>query len=123
MHEQNKLGFAILYNDEIKKILDYSGDSVTKSRYNLDVCLLVFAYLRMMIPRRKNEIYVSEIPDHENNFQYRREIYPEAYYAYYNDIASAIGLTRDAVSMAVHILVELGLIVAYEAYQGKKMTD
>ena len=122
VYDQNKFGFATLYSDEIKKILDYSGDSVGKSRYNLDTCLLVFAYLRMMIPRRKNEIFMSEITD-SNGFQYRKEIYPEAYYSYYHDIASAIGLTCEAVSMAVGILAELGLIIMHESYYGKKMTD
>ena len=109
VYESCKLGYAVIYCDEIKKILKYEGGLITKGRYNHDVILLVFAYLRMSIPRRKNEVYLEE-----KDLEYRKITYPEAYCAYFNNIAAEIGLTCEVVSTAIDVLVELGLIVCKE---------
>lgn len=118
-----KGNYALLYCDEIKKIINYYSDTFQSKRYNLDVALIVFAYLRMKMPRRKNEIYSTELNEDNNGELYRKSAYPEAWYSHFNEIAADIGLTCETVSNAIKLLVELDLIVCEEAIIGKKKTD
>lgn len=107
--------FAIIYVDELKKILEYNDFNSKDSFFNCDVILLVFAYLRMMIFRRKNEMLPSQRNvDGKNDLNYdievRRLKYPEAYNAHYNDIALVLDISERAVSKAVEVLDKLGLL-------------
>lgn len=107
--------FAIIYIDELKKILNYQNPNSKDTFLNNDVILLVFAYLRMKIYRRRNKLFPEEINiDNRNNLQYdigvRRLRSPDAYDCYYYEIAEELGLTARTISKAVVVLNELGLI-------------
>lgn len=107
--------FAIIYLDELKSILNYQNTNSKDVFLNNDVILLVFAYLRMMICRRRNKLLPDEINlDNKNNHQYdissRQLRSPDAYNCFYSDIADNIGVSSRVVSKAVDILNELGLI-------------
>lgn len=107
--------FAIVYLDEILAIMSYRNDK-TKDRYlnNLSV-LLVFAYLRRCIPRRKNELKPEE--RYEDRCADRRKRIPEAYNGKYKDIAAALGLGEHTVSKAVSVLQKHKLIVVGTPYR------
>lgn len=107
--------FAIVYLDEILAIMSYRNDK-TKDRYlnNLSV-LLVFAYLRRCIPRRKNELKPEE--RNEVRCADRRKRLPEAYNGKYKDIAAALGLGENTVSKAVSVLQKHKLIVVGTPYR------
>ena len=107
--------FALVYLDELNKILSYQNPNPKDSFLNGDVILLVFAYLRMKIFRRRNRLFPEEINvNGNNNHQYdvgaRRLRSPDAYDCYYFEIAEELGLTARTVSKAVAALSELGLI-------------
>lgn len=107
--------FAVLYPDEVLKILSYNGLTSKSKSLNKDVVLLVFAYLRLMIIRRPNKLQPEFLNcDGKNNVSHnienRRCKFPEAYNAQYKEIASTLNLGEKTVSSAINILVELGLI-------------
>ena len=107
--------FAIIYLDELKKILNYQCHNSKNAFFNNDIILLVFAYLRMKIYRRRNKLFPEEINiDNKNNHQHdievRRIRCPDAYDCYYNEIADELGLASRSVSKAVAALYELELI-------------
>lgn len=97
--------FAIIYLDELNKII--CNEECAYS--NVDVILLVFAYLRMMIYRRANEF----LPEQTSVAEKRRSS-PEVYDCHYKDIADSIGVSVKRVVQAVDALVELRLIYAEE---------
>lgn len=112
---QKKRRFAIIYVDELKKILGYANPNAKDSFFNNDILLLVFAYLRMMIRRRMNSLLPEERNiggerSHEHDVEMRRIRMPETHDEYYCDMADKLGLSPRAVSDAVDILNELGLI-------------
>ena len=124
--------FAIVYLDELKKIIDYQNPNTKDVFLNNDVILLVFAYLRMKIYRRRNKLFLEEINvDNQNNHQLdigtRRLRSPDAYDCYYYEIAEELGLTPRTVSKAVDVLNELGLIYSESLprikYENKWRTD
>lgn len=124
--------FAIIYLDELKKIMDYQNPNAKDVFLNNDVILLVFAYLRMKIYRRRNKLFLEEINvDNQNNRQLdidiRRLRSPDAYDCYYYEIAEELGLTPRTVSKAVDVLNELGLIYSEPLprikYENKWRTD
>lgn len=92
--------FAILYMDEIIKILDYDCKkrSVSITTSNL---LFVFAYLRLHILTRNSK----EGEDLEHRLKS-----PESYYGFYKDISSDTGITAKSLSGIFNILYELELI-------------
>lgn len=107
--------FAVIYFDELKKIMDYRNPNSKDAFLNNDVILLVFAYLRMRIHRRRNRLYESEINvgnehSHECDVMARRVRMPEAYDCYYYEIAEELGISVRTVSKAVAVLNEIGLI-------------
>lgn len=107
--------FAIIYLDELKKILEYKNPNSKDSFLNCDVVLLVFAYLRMLIFRRRNKLLPEEIDvdgknDHKYDIERRRARSPEAYNGYYCDMADELGMTARTFSKAVEALNEMGLI-------------
>lgn len=112
-------GFAVVYVDELDKIMSYQNPNTRDMMLNSDAILLVFAYLRMKIYRRKNRMLPEEVNlDNKNDRKYdideRRFRAPEAYDCFYKEIAQDIGLSERTVSQAVRILNEFGLIY-YEA--------
>jgi len=107
--------FAVIYLDEINKILNYKNPNSKDVCLNNDVILLIFTYLRMKIYRRRNKLMPEEVNlDNKNNHEYdiktRRIGCPEAYDCYYYEIAEELGLTSRTVSKAVAALNEIGLI-------------
>ena len=113
--ECNRGRFAVIYFDELKKILDYKNPNSKDAFLNNDVILLVFAYLRMEIYRRSNSLRPEEINignkrSHELDVETRRIRCPEAYDCYYYEIAEKLGISARTVSKAVVVLNELGLI-------------
>ena len=124
--------FAIIYLDELKQILNYQNSSSKDSLSNNDAILLVFAYLRMKIYRRKNMLLPEEINvDNKNSHKYdieaRRLRSPDAYDYFYNNIAKELGLSARAVSKSIYALNDLGLIYSESLpriyYEGKWRTD
>lgn len=124
--------FAIIYLDELKQIMDYQNPNAKDAFLNSDVILLVFAYLRMKIYRRRNKLFLEEISvNNQNNHQLdidtRRLRSPDAYDCYYYEIAEELGLTSRTVSKAVDVLNELGLIYSEPLprikYENKWRTD
>ena len=89
---ENRDRFAILYLDEIEKIINYKGTvNIDKSHV-----LLVFAYFRLMIPSQSDIHGAVEIP--------------EAFNTYYRQVEDELGLSERVVSKAVSILIELGIL-------------
>ena len=124
--------FALIYLDELKQIINYQNPNPKDSFLNSDVLLLVFAYLRMKIFRRRNRLFPEEINvNDKNNHQYdigaRKLRSPDAYDCYYFEIAEELGLTARTVSKAVDALSELGLIYSEALprikYEDKWRTD
>lgn len=124
--------FALIYLDELKQIINYHNPNPKDSFLNSDVVLLVFAYLRMKIFRRRNKLFPEEINvNGKNNHQYdigaRKLRSPDAYDCYYFEIAKELGLTARTVSKAVVVLGELGLIYSESLprvkYENKWRTD
>lgn len=117
----NNEEFALLWLDEIEKIMSY--DLSDRGIYkNNSTILLVFAYLRWKIHRRNNTLVVAsgyENKTREKMIEARRIEYPEAYNETYKNIGEQIGVSERAVSDAVRILAELGLIVYRTAYRTK----
>lgn len=107
--------FAVIYLDELRKILDYKNPNSKDVFLNSDVVLLVFAYLRMMIFRRRNrllpeEIGVGGIYNRELDIETRRKKSPDTYNGYYCDMADELGITSRTFSKAVDALNDMGLI-------------
>lgn len=101
----NKEYFAIIYFDELEKILGYRNDNCLDGYMDNESVLMVFAFLRLEIRLRRNEFYENEF-----DVDGRRTKYPEAYDGYYCDIATMLGLSERSVSKAVDVLNDLGLI-------------
>ena len=119
--------FAVVYVDELEKIIQYKNPNSKDVYLNSDVILTVFAYLRMKIYRRRNKLFPEEINiDNKNNHQYdigvRLLRSPDAYDCYFFEIAEDLGLTPRTVSKAVTVLKELGLIY-YESLPRIKRDD
>ena len=113
--------FAIIYMDEIKRIMKYRNDN-KKDTYLRNVnILLVFSYLRLMIPRRPNKLKIEN--RNPEGIAQRREALIEAYATNYKDIAEDIGLSAQTVAKAVKVLEKLKLIVVDESFRIKKSDD
>lgn len=98
--------FAIVYLDEYEKIVEYD----TKSKYvNNDILLRVYAYLKMNIRNRPNRLS-NEDACQENPVESRRTKKPEVMNMFYRDEAEEIGISERAMSQAVKVLYELGLL-------------
>lgn len=109
--------FAILYLDEIEKVMEYKNDNLQDRYLNRNIVLLVFAYLRQAIFRTPNELKPEERSS--EGIAARRERCIEAYNGNYKNIAMELGLTERTVSLAVNTLEQLELIRTAEAYRFK----
>ncbi len=106
--------FAILYWDEVERIMKYSNTNTQDKYLNRNTILLVFAFLRQAIFRVPNKLKPEERSS--EGVAARRERCIEAYNGSYKDISESIGLSKRTVSLAVKILVQLKLIAVAEAY-------
>lgn len=114
--------FALLWIDEIKKIMSYKIEDTKNVYLNSSTLLLVFSYLRMVIYRRSslNISYTRHKEEAKNN--------PEAYNGFYYKIADEIGISSKTLSKALNILSnDLQLIYIRELpkikYENKYRTD
>ena len=93
--------FAMVYLDEINKIMNYDCGNKSKTLTNANI-LAVFAYLRLRIPIRNAT---------EGESEERRTNTPEVFYSYYKDISEALGISEKTLSVILRILSkELDLI-------------
>lgn len=111
-------GFAVIYLDELEKIMSYKRENIKDSTLNNMSILLVFAYLRNKIRRRPNELKIEErYPDRIKD---RRERLPDAFDGNINDIAAELGISSKTVSKIIDILEhDLSLIVTDRAFRVK----
>lgn len=110
-------GFALLYVDEIEKILTYKSQNHKDTYMNSMTLLLVFAFLRKSIFRTPNRLKPEERSP--EGIEKRKERCIEAYANSYKEISYMIGLSPKTVARAVQILEELNLIVVAEPYRLK----
>lgn len=111
-------GYAVIYLDEIEKIMNYEKSNSNDNALTNTTILLVFAYLRHKIRRRPNELKPEE--RYPEKVKERRERLPEAYDSNINDIANEIGISSKTLLKIIDILEEeLKLIVTDRAYRIK----
>lgn len=118
----DKEHYATIYFDELEKILGYrNGDKLDRHMDN-ETVLMVFAFLRLNVRLRRNRLFEGE-----SDVDERRSKSPDAYNCYYCDIASSLDLSERAVSKAVDVLNDLGLIYSEtlprEKVNGKWVTN
>ena len=115
-------GYAILYLDEIDKIISYQKENSKDSSLNNISILLVFAYLRNKIRRRPNELKPEERTS--DGIKKRKERMPDAYGSNINDIANELNISSKTLSKIIDILEQdLELIVTDRAYRVKNEND
>ncbi len=111
-------GFAVLYLDEIEKILSYKRDNIKDSTLSNTTILLIFAYLRNKIRRRPNELKPEE--RFSDKIKERQERLPDAFDTNINDVAAELNISSKTVSKIIDILeYDLSLIVTDRAYRIK----
>lgn len=109
--------FAIVYLDEIERIIAFKNKNKKDNYLNCNNVLLVFAFLRRSIFRTPNKLKPEE--RYEDRITDRKERCIETFNESYKDIGTALGLTEKTVSKAVKVLVQLKLIVIAEPYHIK----
>lgn len=115
-------GFALIYLDEIEKIMSYKKENIKDGFLTNTSILLVFAYLRYKINRRPNELRPEDRNiDRINN---RKLVFPDAYANSILNIANELGISTKTISKIIDILeCHLGLIVTDNAYRIKNEND
>lgn len=117
-YEECSNGFAVVYLDELEKIMNYKKEKLKDGTLNNTTILLVFAYLRNKIRRRPNELKPEESTS--EGVRKRRERIPDAYDSSINNIAIEIGISSKTLSKIIDVLEqELKLIVTDRAYRVK----
>lgn len=115
-YEQCSEGYAVIYLDELQKIMDYKnlqGNSIDNT-----IILLVFAYLRNKIIRRPNELKPEERT--LEKMRQRRARMPEAICSNIATMAKELGLHKQTLSKAIDVLeCDLQLIITDRAYRVK----
>lgn len=118
-YEECQDRFAVIYLDEIEKILNYKKQNSKDARLTNTTILLVFAFLRANIYKRPNKMeygYGSHAADVDN----RRLRNPEAYNDSFKNISNKIGVSEKTLAKVIDILEdELNLIVTDKAYRIK----
>lgn len=115
-------GYAVIYLDEIEKIMSYKKENLNDNILNNTTILLVFSYLRNKIRRRPNELMPEERTS--DGIKKRRERLPDAYGCNINDIADELNVSSKTLSKIIDILEqELELIVTDRAYRVKNEND
>lgn len=115
-------GYAVIYLDELEKIMDYKKENLKDNTLNNTTILLVFAYLRNKIRRRSNELRPEERTS--DGIRARKERLPDAYGDNINNIADELNISSKTLSKIIDILEqELKLIVTDKAYRVKNEDD
>ena len=115
-------GYAVIYLDELEKIMNYKKENLKDNTINNTTILLVFAYLRNKIRRRPNELMPEERT--ANGIKKRKERLPDAYGSNIIDIANELNISSKTISKIIDILEqELELIVTDRAYRVKNEDD
>lgn len=104
--QEDRERFATVYVDEILKIIKYDGLNPANKTLDNDVLLHVFAYLRMMIYRRKSDPSATQYGDPDE----RKSKSAETYNCYIQDMAEELGLSPAIASDAIAALKEMELI-------------
>jgi len=117
-YEECSNGYAVIYLDELEKIINYKKDNLKDSTLNNNTILLVFAYFRNKIRRRPNELKPEERTS--DGIKKRRERIPDAYESNITTIANDLGIHKQTLSKIIDILEnELKLIITERAYRVK----
>ena len=115
-------GYAVIYLDELEKIMSYKKENYKDSTINNTTILLIFAYLRNKIRRRPNELMPEERTS--EGILRRKKRLPDAYSSNINDIADELGISSKTLSKIIDILeFELEMIVTDRAYRVKNEDD
>ena len=115
-------GYAVIYLDELEKIMSYKKENLKDGTLNNTAILLVFAYLRNKIRRRPNELLPEERTS--DGIKKRKERLPDAYYSNISDISNELNISSKTLSKIIDILEqELELIVTDRAYRIKNEND
>lgn len=115
-------GYAVIYLDELEKIINYQKENLKDGTLNNTTILLVFAYLRNKIRRRPNELAPEERTS--DGIKKRKERMPDAYGSNINDIANELNISSKTLSKIIDILEQdLELIVTDRAYRVKNEND
>ena len=115
-------GYAVIYLDELEKIMNYKKENLKDGTLNNTTILLVFAYLRNKIKRRTNELMPEERTS--DGIKKRKEKLPDAYGSNISDIAEELNVSSKTISKIIDILEqELELIVTDRAYRIKNEND
>jgi biotin operon repressor len=121
-YEECSNGYAVIYLDELDKIINYQKENSKDSTLNNTAILLVFAYLRNKIRRRQNELMPEERTS--SGIKKRKEKMPDAYGTNINDIADELDISSKTISKIIDILEqELNLIITDRAYRIKNKDD
>lgn len=121
-YESCSNGYAVIYLDEIDKIMNYKKENLKDSSLNNTTILLVFAYLRNKIRRRTNELAPEERTS--DGIRKRKERLSDAYWSNVNDMANELNISSKTLSKIIDILeLELKLIVTDRAYRVKNEND
>lgn len=117
-YEECSNGYAVIYLDELEKIMQYKKDNAKDGSLTNTNILLVFSYLRHKIRRRPNELKPEERT--LEGIKDRKERCPETYESNLNDIADEIGISSKTLTKIIDILeLDLKLIVTDRAYRIK----
>lgn len=115
-------GFALIYLDEIEKIMKYKKENAKDGFLTNSAILLVFAYLRYKINRRPNKLRLEERDD--EGIANRKRVFPDAYADSLSNISGELGISSKTLSKIIDILeCNLGLIVTDRAYRIKNDND
>lgn len=121
-YEDCSNGYAVVYLDELDKIMAYKKENIKDGFLNNTTILLTFAYLRNKIRRRPNELKPEERTS--DGIMNRKQRLPDAYSSNISDIADEIGVSSKTLSKIIDILeYELKLIVTDRAYRVKNEND
>jgi biotin operon repressor len=116
--EECSNGYAVIYLDELEKIMSYQKENLKDNTLNNTAILLVFAYLRNKIRRRPNELSPEErTPD---GVRKRKEKLPDAYGCSFIDIADELNISAKTISKIIDILeCDMHLITTDRAFRVK----
>lgn len=118
-YEEECKRFAVVYLDELNKILNYKKTNTKDAHLTNTTILLVFAFLRANIIRRRNQIEYTT-GNLTNDIKERRLKEPEAYNDNLKNISNELGISQQTLAKVLDILEhELKLIVTDEIYRIK----
>jgi hypothetical protein len=111
-------GYAVIYLDELDKIMNYEKENSKDNALNNTTILLVYAYLKNKIRRRPNELKPEERTS--DGIRKRKERLPDAYGSNVVDMANELNISPKTLSRVIEVLEdELKLIVTDKAYRVK----